>query len=167
MKLLVDVALRILTILGYNPQLLAQDQGIDMNDTFDSISDRSKIFSEQSAILPNVNIEEFQNNIANSIIKVMLIPIVVPFRVCKYFFIMPFKFIGQMADKFVMTGLKKLNVSKYDAKTYATQLAKKQVINIKYFVVLLILLGLVFSFALSVSTSIYTFVYLYLIPNQS
>lgn len=72
-----------------------------------------------------------------------------------------------MADKFVMTGLKKLNVSKYDAKTYATQLAKKQVINIKYFVVLLILLGLVFSFALSVSTSIYTFVYLYLIPNQS
>ena len=97
----------------------------------------------------------------------MLIPVVVPFRVCKYFFMMPFRFIGQLADKFVMIGLKKLNVSKYDAKTYATQVARKQVINIKYFVILMIVLGLVFSFALSVSTSVYTFMYLYLIPSQS
>lgn len=37
----------------------------------------------------------------------------------------------------------------------------------KYFVVFLIIFGLVFSLALSISTSTYTFFYLYLIPNQS
>ena len=59
MKLVIDIAIKILVILGYNPQMLTRDQGIEMNDTFESMSERSKIFSEQSAILPNVNIEEF------------------------------------------------------------------------------------------------------------
>ena len=36
-------------------------------------------------------------------------------------------------------------------------LAKKQVINMKYFVVILIIFGLVFSLALSISTSVYTY----------
>lgn len=116
MKLVIDFIIKILVVLGYNPQSLTMYQkDMNIDETFESMSERSKIFSEQSAILPNVNIEEFQNNITNSIIKVMLIPVVVPFRVCKYFFMMPFRFIGKMADKFVMIGLKKLNVSKYDA----------------------------------------------------
>jgi hypothetical protein len=153
-----------MTILGYKPRNV--DKSNDLIDVTleNPLSERSQIFTEQSAIFSTVNIEDFQSNMVSSIIKLVMMPFVVPFRVCKYFFLLPFKWIQSTVDKFIMIGLNKLNISKVEAKTYVTKTAKNQVINLRNFLVFFVIFLIIFSMALCTSASLYTGLYYWVIP---
>lgn len=48
----------------------------------------------------------------------MMMPVIVPFRVVKYFVLLPCKWVTSMMDKFIMLSLKKLKMSREDARLY-------------------------------------------------
>jgi hypothetical protein len=163
---IIDLLLRVVSALGYQPQRMMTANGLIDETLENPLSERSQCFSGHSAIMPTICIEDFQNNLTNSIIKVMMMPVVVPFRVTKYFVMLPYKWIISMIDKFLILFLKKLNLSKGEARVCVTKIASNQVVNLRNIFLCLLLLLVILSFSLTISTSIYTAFYLYLIPSQ-
>jgi hypothetical protein len=90
-----------------------------------------------------------------------MVPVTLPFRIVFYLIMLPFKW----ADDVVNFGLRKLKMTRGDAKVYAKKVARKQVVYMRNICLMMMLLVSIFSLSLGASATVYTGVYLYLIPE--
>jgi hypothetical protein len=90
-----------------------------------------------------------------------MMPVTFPIRLITYFLTLPLKW----ADDVVNFGLKKLKMTKGDAKVYAKKVARRQVVYMRNFCLIIMLFVSIFSLSLGASATVYTGVYLYLIPE--
>jgi hypothetical protein len=102
-----------------------------------------------------------QGTLQTKFISLLLLPFTLPFKICRYFAMLPIKW----ADQLVEHGLKKLKMTKGDAQVYAKKVAKKQAKLMRNFCLILVLFVGVFSISLGISATAYTGAYLYLIPS--
>ena len=109
----------------------------------------------QRSLLPTTD------EVQSSFMKFLMLPVTVPYSIFAYFISLPIKF----ADSIVSMGLRKLKMTKGDARVYAKKMAKKQVMLMRNFCLIMVLFVSLFSVSLGVSTTAYAGVYLYLIPE--
>mmetsp|Transcript_29374 Transcript_29374/g.44357 ORF Transcript_29374/g.44357 Transcript_29374/m.44357 type:complete len:80 (+) Transcript_29374:992-1231(+) len=77
---------------------------------------------------------------------------------------MPFKILIEFIDQIMSLTLKRLNISKSEAKKYMKSLAKNQLFRLRTLCIIFVLILAIFSVSLGFSTALYTGIYLFMIP---
>ena len=96
----------------------------------------------------------------------MLAPIMIPYKVLKYFTLLPIRLTIDFVDSFIELTLNRLKMTKKDAKIYAKEWGKKQLYWMRTLLIILVILIAVFSVSLGFSATVYSGLYLYLIPQH-
>ena len=100
-------------------------------------------------------------------VTLALAPIKIPYRILKYIIMTPIRLTIDFVDQLTEMTLKKLKMTKGDAKVLATKLAKAQLRRMRAGVIILTIVFAVWSVSLGFSATVYTGLYLFLIPQHS
>lgn len=121
----------------------------------------------QSAFFPTIKQDDFRDNFVDTVVKIMLLPVKIPYKCLRGVCTLPLRIASEFVDGLIILTLKKLKMSKGEAKTYAREVAKVQLTRMRTLMIFLAVFLVVFSMALAFSGTIYTGLYFYLIPQSS
>ena len=148
---------------------------------FESSETDSQFFDDARANLPGTAEEnqsastfmsmprhdDLQQNGSRLLLKIMLLPIKIPYKLTKFACMIPFNFLSEVVDALIEAVLVKLRLTKGEAKTYAKKFAWKQLARVRALLIVSIIAMVVFGGSLALSTSMYTAFYFYMMPNLS
>lgn len=151
---------------------VAENNGGTIPDDKTSMLDMSMMSYDesigcQSAFFPTIKQDDFRDNFVDTVVKIMLLPIKIPYKCLRYTCLLPIRITTEFVDGLLILTLKKLKMSKGEAKTYAREVAKVQMTRLRTIIIFLSVLLVVFSMALGFSGTVYTGLYFYLIPQSS
>jgi len=109
-------------------------------------------------------IEEFQSSTLKSSFKVLLFPIWLPYKLLGTVLLLPFSIMIEFFDSIIALTLRKLKMSKGDAKEYMKSIAKNQFFRLRTLCLIFVIILSIFSIALGFSATVYTGLYVMMIP---
>ena len=122
--------------------------------------------TRNNGILSPIRGEDFEENVSLALAKVAILPIKIPLKTVKYSLMLPFLILTDIADTFIVGTLKKMDMTKSQAKEKAKEVAKLQALRLRSLCIFLLILITVFSLSFGFSTAAYTGLYWMMIPSN-